>query len=388
MAIQSRRIMQRTLFSEEHEIFRTSFRQFVETRVVPKQSKWREQGVVDREIWREAGQAGFLCPWMEEEYGGAGGDFLHSTIVMEELSRAYESGWAASLHSDIIVPYLHSFGTAEQKAKWLPGCSSGEIVTALAMTEPGTGSDVAAIATTAKRVGDEYLINGAKTFISNGMSCDLAVVAARTENSEDPHRSVSLFVVEANRPGFIRSRKLEKMGMESQDTAELTFDECRIPAENLLGQEGAGFMMLMQKLQQERLCVAIMSQANAEQVLQDAIAYTQERQAFGRTISKFQNTQFTLAQCATEIEIGRAFLDKLICEHVAGKYLVKECSMAKLWQTEMQGRVIDACLQLYGGYGYMLEYPISRAYMDARVQRIYAGTNEIMKVIIAKQMGL
>ena len=380
--------MERSLFSEEHEIFRTNFRQFVETRVVPKQAKWRSQGVVDREIWHEAGAAGFLCPWLEEEYGGAGGDFLHSTIVMEELSRAYESGWAASLHSDIVVPYIHAFGNPEQKAKWLPGCASGEIVTALAMTEPGTGSDVAGIATTAKRDGDEYVINGAKTFISNGMSCDLAVVAARTENSEDPHRSVSLFVIEANRPGFIKSRKLEKMGMESQDTAELAFDECRIPGDNLLGQEGGGFMMLMQKLQQERLCVAIMSQANVEQVLEDAISYTTERKAFGRSISKFQNTQFTLAECATEVEVGRAFLDRLIGEHVAGKYLVKECSMAKLWQSEMQGRVIDACLQLYGGYGYMLEYPISRAYMDARVQRIYAGTSEIMKVIIAKQMGL
>ena len=343
---------------------------------------------MDREVWLEAGEAGYLCPWLEEEYGGAGGDFLHSVVVMEELCRAYESGWAASLHSDIIVPYIYKFGSPEQKAKWLPGCASGETISALAMTEPGTGSDLASIATTAKRDGDHYVINGAKTFISNGMSCDLAVVAARTENSDDPHRSLSLFVIEADRPGFIRSRKLEKMGMESQDTAELAFDDCRVPAENLLGQEGAGFMMLMQNLQQERLCVAIMSQASAEKVLEDAIVYTQERQAFGRSISKFQNTQFTLAQCATEIEVGRAFLDSLIVQHVAGKYLVKECSMAKLWQTEMQGRVVDACLQLYGGYGYMLEYPISRAYVDARVQRIYAGTSEIMKVIIAKQMGL
>ena len=380
--------MDRSLFSEEHEIFRTNFRQFIEARVIPNQNKWREQGIVDREIWLEAGEAGFLCPWMEEEYGGAGGDFLHSTIVMEELSRAYESGWAASLHSDIIVPYIHAFGNEEQKKKWLPLCASGEVITALGMTEPGTGSDVAGIATTAKREGDEYVLNGSKMFISNGISCDLAVVAARTPNSDDPHRSVSLFLVEADRPGFIKSRKLEKMGMESQDTAELAFDDCRIPAENLLGQEGGGFMMLMQKLQQERLCVAIMSQANVEQVLEDAIEYTKERKAFGRSISKFQNTQFTLAQCATEVEVGRGFLDRLIADHTAGKYLVKECSMAKLWQTEMQGRVIDACLQLYGGYGYMLEYPISRAYMDARVQRIYAGTNEIMKVIIAKQMGL
>jgi len=380
--------MERSLFSEDHDIFRDNFRRFVETRVIPQQPKWRAQGVVDREIWLEAGHSGFLCPWMEEAHGGAGGDFLHSVIVMEELSRAYESGWAASLHSDIIVPYLHSFGSVEQKAKWLPGCASGETITALAMTEPGTGSDLAGIATTAKRDGDHYVINGAKTFISNGMSCDLVVVAARTENSEDPHRSLSLFVVEAGAPGFIRSRKLEKMGMESQDTAELAFDDCRVPTGNLLGKEGGGFMMLMQKLQQERLCVAIMSQASAEKVLEDAIAYTQERKAFGRSISKFQNTQFTLAQCATEIEVGRAFLDSLIVQHLAGKYLVKECSMAKLWQSEMQGRVVDSCLQLYGGYGYMLEYPISRAYMDARVQRIYAGTNEIMKVIIAKQMGL
>jgi len=380
--------MERHLFSEEHEIFRSNFRQFVETRVLPKQATWRAQGVVDREIWLEAGEAGFLCPWMEEEYGGAGGDFLHSVIVMEELSRAYESGWAASLHSDIIVPYIHAFASPEQKSKWLPGCASGQTITALAMTEPGTGSDLAAIATTAKRDGDEYVINGAKTFISNGMSCDLVVVAARTANSDDPHRSVSLFVVEGDTPGFIRSRKLEKMGMESQDTAELAFDDCRIPAGNLLGQEGMGFMMLMQQLQQERLCVAIISQASAEKVLEDAIEYTQERKAFGRSISKFQNTQFTLAQCATEIEVGRAFLDSLVGRHVAGEYLVKECSMAKLWQTEMQGRIVDACLQLYGGYGYMLEYPISRAYVDARVQRIYAGTSEIMKVIIAKQMGL
>jgi acyl-CoA dehydrogenase len=380
--------MERSLFSEEHEIFRSNFRKFVEARVLPLQEKWRKQGVVDREIWLEAGASGFLCPWLEEEYGGAGGDFLHSTIVMEELSQAYESGWAASLHSDIIVPYVHSFGNPEQKAKWLPRCASGETITALAMTEPGTGSDLAGIATTARRDGDDYVINGAKTFISNGMTCDLCIVAARTQNSDDPHRSVSLFLVEADRPGFIRSRKLEKIGMESQDTAELAFDDCRVPAENILGQEGAGFMMLMQKLQQERLCVAIMSQASTERVLEDAIVYTQERKAFGRSISKFQNTQFTLAQCATEIEVGRAFLDKLVAEHAAGKYLVKECSMAKLWQTEMQGRVVDACLQLYGGYGYMLEYPISRAYVDARVQRIYAGTSEIMKVIIAKQMGL
>lgn len=381
--------MQRTLFSAEHELFRKNVRGFFDREVLPHQERWRRAGIVDRDAWRKAGEAGLLCTWLEEEHGGPGGDFLHAVIVMEEASRAYESGFALGLHSDIIVPYLHTFGTPAQKAKWLPGCASGAIVTALAMTEPGTGSDLAAIATTARREGDEYVIDGAKTFISNGILCDLCVVAAKTGNAPgDPHRSLSLFVVEADRPGFVKGKKLEKMGMASQDTAELVFEGCRVPKENLLGQEGQGFFMLMQKLQQERLVVAIGAQASAEKVLEDTVRYTQERQAFGKPISKLQNTQFKLVECATEIEVGRAFLDTLIAKHVAGEHLVKECSMAKLWQTEMAQRVVDTCLQFFGGYGYMLEYPISRAYMDARVQRIYAGTNEIMKVIIAKQMGL
>ena len=381
--------MQRTLLSAEHELFRKNVREFFDREVLPNQERWRREGIVDRDAWRKAGQAGLLCTWMEEEHGGPGGDFLHAVIVMEEASRAYESGFAIGLHSDIIVPYLHSFGTPAQKAKWLPGCASGELVTAIAMTEPGTGSDLAAIATTARLEGDEYVIDGAKTFISNGILCDLCIVAAKTGNAPgDPHRSLSLFVVEADRPGFVKGKKLEKMGMASQDTAELFFEGCRVPKENLLGEEGQGFFMLMQKLQQERLVVAIGAQASAEKVLEDTIRYTQERKAFGKPISKFQNTQFKLVECATEIEVGRAFLDTLVGQHVAGKHLVKECSMAKLWQTEMAQRVVDACLQLFGGYGYMLEYPIARAYMDARVQRIYAGTNEIMKVIVAKQMGL
>ncbi len=364
-------------------------REFFEREVKPAQEAWRRQGMVDCDAWRKAGQAGLLCPWLGEEQGGSGGDFLHSVVVMEEAARAYESGFALGLHSDIVVPYLHSFGTDAQKAKWLPGCASGEIVTAIAMTEPGTGSDLAAIQTTARLDGDAYVIDGAKTFISNGILCDLCIVAARTGDAgADPHRSISLFVVEADRPGFVKGKKLEKMGMASQDTAELVFEGCRVPLENLLGEEGQGFFMLMQKLQQERLVVAIGAQAGAEQVLADTIEYTKERKAFGRPISKFQNTQFKLVECATELEVGRAFLDRLIAEHTAGKYLVKECSMAKLWQTEMAQRVVDTCLQFFGGYGYMLEYPVSRAYMDARVQRIYAGTNEIMKVIIAKQMGL
>jgi acyl-CoA dehydrogenase len=381
--------MERTLYSEEHELFRKSFRTFLERAVVPHQMKWIEAGIVDREAWREAGKAGFLCPWLEPEYGGAGGDFLHSVIVSEELCRIYESGFGLPLHSDIVVPYIHEFGTEEQKQKWLPGCASGEFVTAIAMTEPGTGSDLAAITTTARREGDEYVINGAKTFISNGILCDLCIVAAKTDaDPNNKHAAISLFVVEANRKGFIKSKKLKKLGMLAQDTAELVFEDVRVPVESRLGEEGAGFLMLMRKLQQERLMVAIMSQSGAEQVLADTIAYAKDRKAFGKPISKFQNTQFKLVECATKLEVGRAFIDRLVTEHTAGKYLVKECSMAKLWQSEMAGEVVDTCLQLFGGYGYMLEYPVARAYMDARVARIYAGTNEIMKTIIAKQMDL
>ena len=381
--------MDRTLFREEHEMFRRSFRQFVEREVVPNQERWREAGSVDRETWRKAGQSGFLCPALPEADGGPGGDFFHSCIIGEELSRVYESGFALMLHSDIIVPYIHEFGNDEQKKKWLPGCVDGTFVTAIAMTEPGTGSDLAAIATTAVKDGDHYVINGSKTFISNGILCDLCVVAAKTDpDPANAHQGISLFVVEANRKGFIKGKKLKKMGMASQDTAELAFEDCRVPAANRLGEEGAGFLMLMRKLQQERLVVAIGAQAGAEQVLKDTIAYCQERKAFGKPISKFQNTQFKLVECATKIEVGRAFLDKLVSEHASGKYLVKECSMAKLWQTEMSSEVIDTCLQFFGGYGYMMEYPITRAYMDARVAKIFAGTNEIMKIIIAKQMGL
>ncbi|NLY93976.1 MAG: acyl-CoA dehydrogenase [Myxococcales bacterium] len=381
--------VERTIFSEEHKLFRQNVRTFIEREVVPHQETWIENGCVSREVWRAAGEAGLICPWMEEEWGGGGGDFLHSVIVMEELARVYESGFAVSLHGDIIVPYIHSFGSKEQKEKWLPKCASGEVITAVAMTEPGTGSDLASIATTARREGDEYVLNGAKTFISNGMLCDLVVVAARTGGPDTPsHQALSLFLVEADRPGFSKSKKLKKIGMHAQDTAELVFEDCRIPASNMLGAEGMGFFMLMQKLQQERLCVGISCQAAARQVLEDTIRYCQERQAFGKPLTKFQNTQFKLAECATEVEVGQAFLDRLLVDHVKGKMLVKECSMSKLWHSEMLARVVDTCVQLHGGYGFMSEYKVARAYMDARVQRIFAGTNEIMKVIIAKQMGL
>jgi acyl-CoA dehydrogenase len=381
--------MDRTLFDADHDSFRQTFHQFVDREIRPHQDRWRDQGQVDREVWRKAGAQGFLCPWLDEKYGGAGADFLCSVIVMEELARAYESGFAMSLHSDIIVPYLASFGSEAQKLRWLPGCASGEIITALAMTEPGTGSDLAALATTAVRDGDDYVINGSKTFISNGQLCDLVIVAAKTDpDPANAHKGISMFVVEAGRPGFAKGRRLHKMGMASQDTSELFFEDCRVPVANLLGVEGGGFMMMMQKLQQERLCVAIGAVAGAEQVLQDTIAYTKERKAFGKPISKFQNTQFKLVECLAQVEVGRAYVDKVIAEHVAGKHLVKESSMAKFWTTDMAQQVVDTCLQFFGGYGYMLEYPVSRAFMDARVQRIYAGTNEIMKVIVAKQLGL
>jgi acyl-CoA dehydrogenase len=381
--------MERTLFGEDHQTFRQTFRQFVDREIKPNQPRWRDQGQVDREVWRKAGAQGFLCPWLEEKWGGPGADFLYSVVIMEELARAYESGFAMSLHSDIVVPYIYSFGTDEQRARWLPGCAKGELVTALGMTEPGTGSDVAAIATTAVKDGDEYVLNGTKTFISNGQLCDLIIVAAKTDpNPENAHRGISMFVVEGDRKGFSRGKRLHKMGMASQDTSELFFEDCRIPAANLLGPEGGGFMMMMQKLQQERLGVAIGAQAASEQVLEDTIAYTKERKAFGKPISKFQNTQFKLVECLAKVEVGRAYVDKVIAEHVAGKHLVKECSIAKFWITDTSQEVIDTCLQFFGGYGYMLEYPVTRAFMDARVQRIFAGTNEIMKVIVAKQLGL
>ena len=381
--------MDRNIYREEHDLFRQSFKRFVEREVTPNQPRWNKEHIVDRETWRKAGEGGFLCPWLEEAYGGPGGDLLCSCVVIEELSYVYESGFAMSLHSDIVVPYIHAFGTEEQKQRWLPGCASGELITAIAMTEPGAGSDLASLSTSAVLDGDHYVLNGSKTFISNGILCDLCIVAAKTDpDPANRHRGISLFVVEAGTPGFTKGKKLEKMGMLSQDTSELSFEDCRVPRQSLLGEEGAGFKMLMTNLQQERLVVAVSAQASAEQVLTDTLRYVKEREAFGKPLSKLQNTRFKLAECATKVEVGRAFLDRLMSEHLAGKHLVKECSMAKLWQTEMLGEVVDTCLQFFGGYGYMLEYPITRAYMDARVARIYAGTNEIMKVIIAKQLDL
>ena len=379
--------MERTIFNEDHNLFRDQFREFCAREIVPNIERWEEQRIVDRETWLKAGEQGFLCPWVDPTYGGLGVDFGYSVIMNEELVRAGSSGFALPLHSDICVPYIATFGSEEQKQRWLPGCVSGKLISALAMTEPNAGSDLAAIRTTALRDGDHYVLNGQKTFISNGILSDVVIVAAKTD-PKSSHSGVSLIVVEAGTPGFEKGRKLNKMGMHSQDTSELHFTDCRVPAANLLGQEGNGFYYMMEKLQQERLVVAIGAQAAAEIVLEDTIKYTQERTAFGRPICKFQNTQFTMAEMATEVEIGRSFIDRLIAEHIAGTPIVKETSMAKYWVTEMSKRVIDGCLQFYGGYGYMEEYPVCRAYRDARAQTIFAGSNEIMKVIIAKMMGL
>ena len=379
--------MERTIFNEDHNMFRDQFREFCAREIVPNIERWEEQRIVDRETWLKAGEQGFICPWVDPTYGGLGVDFGYSVIMNEELVRAGSSGFALPLHSDICVPYIATFGSEEQKQRWLPGCVSGKLISAIAMTEPNAGSDLAAIKTTALRDGDHYLLNGQKTFISNGILSDVVIVAAKTD-PKSSHSGVSLIVVEAGTPGFEKGRKLNKMGMHSQDTSELHFTDCRVPAANLLGKEGNGFYYMMEKLQQERLVVAIGAQAAAEIVLEDTIKYTQERTAFGRPICKFQNTQFTMAEMATEVEIGRSFIDRLIAEHIAGTPIVKETSMAKYWVTEMSKRVIDGCLQFYGGYGYMEEYPVCRAYRDARAQTIFAGSNEIMKVIIAKMMGL
>lgn len=381
--------MERKIFNEEHGIFRQGFKKFLEREVVPHQAEWKKNGMVSKDVWKKAGSAGYLCPWVEEKYGGSGVDFIYSVVIMEEIANIMESGFAINLHSDIVVPYIAAFGDEEQKQRWLPGCVSGDSVTAIAMTEPGTGSDLQAIKTTAVRDGDNYIVNGQKTFISNGQICDLVIAACKTDPKADPpYTGMSLIVIEDKTPGFEKGRKLEKIGMKAQDTSEMYFSDCKVPAKNVLGGEGQGFFQLMQKLQQERLVSAIMAQSGAEKALETTIEYTKTRTAFGKPISKFQNTRFRLVEMATEIEIGRTFIDRLIQEHVAGANIIKETCMSKWWVTEMLKRTIDQCLQFFGGYGYMMEYPIAQAYLDARVQTIFAGTTEIMKEIIGKQMGL
>jgi acyl-CoA dehydrogenase len=374
---------------EEHHIFRDAFRKFLEKEAYPHFSEWEKQGIIPREFWRKMGENGFLCPWVDEAYGGLNADFAYSVVINEELEKVGSSMVGIGLHNDIVVPYIAAYGTEEQKRKWLPKCISGEIITAIAMTEPGAGSDLAGISTTAIRDGDHYIVNGQKTFITNGIHADLVIVVCKTNpNAQPVHKGISLLVIERDTPGFTRGRKLEKVGLHAQDTAELFFTDAKVPAENLLGEEGKGFYYLMQKLQQERLIVAIAAQTAAEVMFDLTKQYVKNRTAFGQKISQFQTIQFRLAEMATEIALGRTFLDDVIEQHMLGRDVVTKVSMAKWWITEMAKRVAAESMQLHGGYGYMEEYEIARRYRDIPVSAIYAGTNEIMKTIIAKNLEL
>ena len=375
-------------YTEEHNMFRDSLHKFLAKEVIPYTEEWEDAGIVPRSVWKKLGAQGFLCTNVPVEYGGMGVDFLYSLIVMEEIAKTNFQGLAVPLHSDVVVPYIVSYGTEEQKVKYLPGCASGDIITAIAMTEPNTGSDLAAIRTTATERGDEIIINGQKTFISNGINSGLVVVVARDPAVEDPHKAIDLFLVEEGTRGFEKGRQLKKIGWHSQDTSELYFTDCKISKKARLGGKGTGFVNLMTKLQQERLTGAIIGQAAAEFMLDVTIKYCKERTIFGRPITKFQHSQFEFAEMATEIRLGRTFLEKLIADHMEGRNIVTDVSMAKYWITDMSCRVADRCLQLHGGYGYCEEYPIARAWRDVRILKIVTGTNEIMKVIIAKNMGL
>ncbi len=381
--------MRREIFGEEHALFRAQFRRFAEAEIEPKIADWNARGVTDRETWRRVGAEGFLGVTAPERYGGAGADYSYAAIIHEELARIRAHALMIGLHSDICMPYLIAYGNDDQKARYLAGCISGEIILAIAMTEPAAGSDLAGIQTRAIRDGDHSVMNGSKTFISNGQICDLVIVVAKTDTETNPpHRGIALFLVEADTPGFVRGRNLEKLGLKGQDTSELFFQDCRVPVANRLGEEGQGFKLLMQQLQQERLTIADASIASCRRSLEDTLDYVKERRAFGQPIAAFQNTQFRLAELATEVEIGQAFVDRLIAAHVRGEEIVKEVSMAKWWVTDLQKRLTGECLQLHGGYGFMSEYPISGDFADAAVQSIYAGSNEIMKVIIAQRLGL
>ncbi|MDM5224690.1 acyl-CoA dehydrogenase family protein [Cytobacillus sp. NJ13] len=381
--------MAASYIQEEHEIFRQSLRKFLEKEAYPNYEKWEEDRIIPRNFWNKMGEQGFLCPDIEEKYGGSNVDWGFSAVINEELERVGSGMVGIGLHNDIVVPYITAYGTDEQKERWLPKCAAGEIITAIAMTEPGAGSDLAGIRTTARLEGDHYIVNGEKTFITNGIHSDLVIIACKTNPNAVPrHKGVSLLAIERGTKGFTRGRKLNKVGLHCQDTAELIFEDCKIPKENLIGEEGKGFLYLMEKLQQERLVVAIAAQVAAEVMLNLTVEYVRNREAFGKPVSQFQNTQFKIAEMATDIEMGRTFLDQLITEHMAGKDVVTKVSMAKWKLTENARNIAAECMQLHGGYGYMEEYEIARRYRDIPVASIYAGTNEIMKTIIAKNMGL
>jgi acyl-CoA dehydrogenase len=372
------------LYSEEHLAFRDAVLRFVENEVVPHHRSWEEEGKVPRALWRKAGALGMLCPTIPEAYGGSGVDFLYSVIVVEELCRVGATGPLFYLHSDIVAPYILHYGSEAQKHAWLPAMARGEVITGIAMTEPGAGSDLAGIRTRARPEGDEYVLSGQKIFISNGQIGDLFLVAAKTADAGA--KGVSLFLVEAERKGFSRGRNLDKIGMAAQDTSELFFEEVRVPAANLLGEEGRGFACMMRELPQERLLVAIAAVAAAEAAVKWTVDYVEQRHAFGKPLADKQHVRFALAEAHTEVTVGRAFLEHCIARHLEGGLDTATASMAKYWLTEMQFRVLDSCVQLHGGYGYMREYPVARAWADSRVQRIYGGTTEIMKEIISRSL--
>ncbi|MCY1212691.1 Acyl-CoA dehydrogenase [compost metagenome] len=375
----------RTLFNEDHQMLREAARRFMETEVLPHHERWEEQGYVDRDVWLKAGAAGFLCASMPEQYGGAGGDKLYSVVLMEEQARAGCTGLGFGLHSEIVAPYIEHYGSDYLKSTYLPKMAAGAMIGAIAMTEPGTGSDLQGIKATAVREGDHYLLNGAKTFITNGWHADLVIVVAKTDPAAGA-KGISLFVVDTSMPGFSKGNRLKKAGMKAQDTAELFFDNVRVPAANLLGEEGQGFTYLMRELSWERLQIAINAVAAVEAGLAWTLAYTRDRQAFKRPISEFQTVAHALAEIRTELEMGRVFVDRCLELLLEGKLDAATASMAKYWTTEMQCRALDRCVQLHGGYGYMWEYPITRAWADARVQRIYGGANEIMKELISRHL--
>ena len=379
-------MLPRNLFNAEHEAFRETVRKFYAKEVVPNIEKYEQQQHVDRELWNKAGAMGLLCATMPEAYGGSGVDRLYSIILIEEQAYAMDSSTGFSLHSDIVANYINNFGNEAQKHYWLTRMASGETVTAIAMTEPGTGSDLQAVRTTAVLDGDDYIINGSKIFITNGYLCDMAVVVCKTGDTDKGSANLSLIIVEADRVGFSKGKPLNKIGMKGQDTCELFFDHVRVPKENLLGMEGMGFMMLMKELAWERMLVAIICQAGAEAALAHTVQYTKERKAFGKTVSSFQNTRFKLAELRTEIDFCRAYLDRCMQLQLEESLGIDAAAAAKYKISEMFSKVVDECLQLHGGYGYMLEYPIARAYLDNRANRIYAGTNEIMKELMSRSL--
>lgn len=375
-------------YTEDHNRFRERLKEFIKSEITPNAEQWEKDKIVPKEAWRKLGQNGFLAPCVAKEYGGPGLDFLYSVIISEEMIISSQTGLAAGLHSDIVVPYIESFGSEEIKKKYLPGCVSGDVITAVAMTEPGAGSDVASIEMTAVEDGDSVVLNGTKTFISNGINCDLVIVAARDPAEENKHNALSLYIVDDGTPGFTRGKHLEKMGMHSQDTAELFFSECRIPKTNILGEKGGGFIMLMQKLQQERLVAAISNVAAAESILRETVEFCKNTEEDGKPLSKKQSIKFALAELATEIKMNRALLDEVIKGHMEGENIIAETMMTKYASSELANQLIDRVIDFFGDYGLMESNIIPRHFRDLRITTIFAGTTEIMKTIIAQSMGL